>query len=430
MMPSPFRLVVSCAVVALLGACGTKPATSSASSGLVTYYKNVKPILAANCEGCHSATGIGPFDLTTYEGARANASIMLAATMTAVMPPWMPSVHVPFKHERRLRDADIQTIGAWVAAGTPAGNVADMPALTPDDTRINVSATLKMDAPYHPDPSLGDDDYRCFVLDPKLADKTAVTGFNIHPGNGKLVHHVILYNVKQADLPDLQSLIDADPSKSSYTCFGDSRVRNAQMVSGWAPGSSATAFPDGTGVIMEAGSKIVMQVHYNTLTVKTGTDQTSVDLEYTPASTVSAAYIFPIVQTNFSIDPGTTGTVTATFDTSKYNIPAGLKLQVYGVFPHMHLHGTSINVTDAQASGDKLTLIEIPKWNFHWQQFYFYEKPIEVKKGDVVTLECNYDNRQEAQPIINGVQVPAKTLTWGEGTLDEMCLNFFYATLE
>ncbi len=53
-----------------------------------------------------------------------------------------------------------------------------------------------------------------------------------------------------------------------------------------------------------------------------------------------------------------------------------------------------------------------------------------IEKGDKVTLSCTFDNTQANQPVINGMQEIPQTLTWGEDTLNEMCLNFFYGTLE
>jgi len=72
--------------------------------------------------------------------------------------------------------------------------------------------------------------------------------------------------------------------------------------------------------------------------------------------------------------------------------------------------------------------IDIPQWNFHWQQFYYYQQPILVGPGDIVRLECTYDNSADNQPIINGVRAQPAPLMWGEATTDEMCLNYLYFT--
>jgi mono/diheme cytochrome c family protein len=414
----------------LLGslAC-TSPSSESTE---VTYYKDVKPILATRCEGCHSATGIGPFDLTTYDTAKGYAPIIAAAAQSGTMPPWMPSPGLSFQHERRMSTAEIQTLKDWVSQGVLEGKPADLPKFNVDQPSIRVSDEVKMDAPYKPNLALGTDDYRCFIVDPKLTADTAVTGFDVRPGNTRIVHHVILYNIDPGGLNQLSQL-DANEQGPGYTCFGATNVnsRYQNMVGAWVPGTTATVFPEGTGVVVKAGSKFVMQVHYNMLEIKDGEDQTSIQLEYTPTNVVSGAYIIPALNDSFRVPAGEVQTVKAVFDTAELGAPAGLKIKVHGVLPHMHLHGKSISVSlTKKSTGEKLSLIDIPKWNFHWQQFYFYENAVTVELGDVLNLECTFDNRTEAQPIINGQQVPAKDLTWGEGTLEEMCLNFFYATVE
>ena len=52
---------------------------------------------------------------------------------------------------------------------------------------------MSVSTPYTPAaPSGGTDDYRCFLLDPRIAGDTFVTGFDIVPGQPAEVHHVIL----------------------------------------------------------------------------------------------------------------------------------------------------------------------------------------------------------------------------------------------
>jgi hypothetical protein len=47
-----------------------------------------------------------------------------------------------------------------------------------------------------------------------------------------------------------------------------------------------------------------------------------------------------------------------------------------------------------------------------------------VQPGDSVRLECIYDNSAENQPVVGGVQQQPQDVTWGEDTLDEMCLMY------
>jgi hypothetical protein len=61
--------------------------------------------------------------------------------------------------------------------------------------------------------------------------------------------------------------------------------------------------------------------------------------------------------------------------------------------------------------------VNIPRWDFHWQQLYFFQQPIQVSAQNTLKLTCTWDN------------FTSRTVTWGEGTEDEMCLNYFYVTV-
>ena len=67
--------------------------------------------------------------LLTYKDARPWAKAIQAAVLTGVMPPWhADQAHGEFANDRRLSDADKNTIAAWVAAGALEGNPADVPS--------------------------------------------------------------------------------------------------------------------------------------------------------------------------------------------------------------------------------------------------------------------------------------------------------------
>ncbi|MEO1335143.1 MAG: hypothetical protein AAFV29_05850, partial [Myxococcota bacterium] len=54
-------------------------------------------------------------------------------------------------------------------------------------------------------------------------------------------------------------------------------------------------------------------------------------------------------------------------------------------------------------------------------------QPMTIAPGEGVKITCTYDNSAEHQPFVDGVQQPPRNVTWGEGSLDEMCL--VYATI-
>jgi Copper type II ascorbate-dependent monooxygenase, C-terminal domain len=412
------------------GGAGTPLLTDAAyvsdvDAGAVTYYRDVEPILAEHCGSCHSAGGIGPFVLGTYDEAKQVAPLMAAATAQHVMPPWMPAAGCgDFRDARVLTPEEIAVVNAWSAEGEPEGDPADQPP-APTATGPDLgtpSVTLDPGASYHPNDQLTDD-YHCTLIDPGLAQAQDLIGFNVHPGSPATVHHVLLFSVTKDKVAAVQAK-DAAEAGAGWTCFGGTGVDATPVVGGWVPGSGATAFPAPTGIHLEAGTQIVMQIHYNLLVTKTVTDRTTADLFYspTPIPLLKRAVITPLANTTFVIPPGAKQTVTA-------DLAVSGNYDLWGVVPHMHLHGTDINVSIRHADMTSTCAVNIPAWNFHWQQFYYYQQATQVKSGDTIHLECTFDNTAAAQPVINGVQSPPATLRWGEKTTDEMCLNYLYFTL-
>ena len=108
---------------------GTLLAASRAAAGdAPTFYKDVLPILQANCQTCHRPGEVAPMSLLTFEQTRPWARAIKTAVATRQMPPWFADPNVGhFANERRLSTRDIDTIDAWVDAGAPAGNANDAP---------------------------------------------------------------------------------------------------------------------------------------------------------------------------------------------------------------------------------------------------------------------------------------------------------------
>lgn len=97
---------------------------------LVTYTKDVAPILNQNCVQCHRPGQIGPMSLMSYKETRPWAKGIRKAVEAKTMPPWFasPEDHGKFEEERGLTDQQIATLTRWVDEGAPMGDAADMPA--------------------------------------------------------------------------------------------------------------------------------------------------------------------------------------------------------------------------------------------------------------------------------------------------------------
>jgi hypothetical protein len=441
----------------------TQPvATEVATFGEVapTYYRDVQPIFAENCLGCHTADGIGfaALPMSDPDAIQAAAKDIARAVEARYMPPWMPGEKSPpLKHERKLTEQEITTISAWVQAGTPLGDPNTATPITPVALpSIRADAVLEMPVDYTPDDTLADD-YRCFLIDPGFTRDTMITGFEIKPGQPSIVHHVILYQIS-ADSRAEAARIEGRDGRPGWQCFGGPGVgarvnRNGGSiwVGAWVPGMVPTVFPAGTGVRIPAGNLIVMQVHYN-LEAGAKPDRTRAHFEIAPADqTLRALRGWNIVApVEIPCPEGETGEqcereaalsgedavrtraintglllrcrkqledyagqdAANVVSTCEWPVPVdGVLISAAG---HMHERGKSFRLDLNPATPASQIVLDLPYWDFHWQGSYQFVTPIPVKRGDTMRIACTWDNTRKPNP---------RYIVWGEGTDDEMCLG-------
>ena len=85
--------------------------------------KDIAPILFQNCASCHHPGEVAPFSLLNYADVKKHSTEIAELTKNRQMPPWKPEHGFgEFLGERRLTDAQIDTIQQWVKAGRPEGN--------------------------------------------------------------------------------------------------------------------------------------------------------------------------------------------------------------------------------------------------------------------------------------------------------------------
>jgi hypothetical protein len=321
------------------------------------------------------------------------------------MPPWMPDEScVSYQDSRRLSQKEIDTLVAWSEAGALEGNPADGPPPPSETVGLAwVDASLDSGQDYTPK-SFVPDDYRCFILHPGLTQDRDVIGYNILPQVRGEVHHVLLY---MTTLEQAQAKEDGEAG-AGWTCYGGPGVSSAQVLGGWVPGSGAVRFPTDTGIRLPAGQVVVMQIHYNISQRLPAPDRTVTQLQYAAQPVSHLATLAPLAQHQFSIPAKTMGYSASA--TAK--VPATGR-KIYGVLPHMHTLGKSVRVENLQTGQ---CLVNIPRWDFHWQQLYFFEQPVLAAAQSTLKLTCTWDNYTDL-PV-----------TWGEGTEDEMCINYVYST--
>lgn len=386
-------------------------------TGPVTWSEHVAPILAEHCVSCHRADSIAPYPLDRYDDAAAVAPLIEAVTADGTMPPW-GARHGDgcnaWQDARVLDEDSRRLLAAWAATGAAPGDPAAEAPPPPEPPGLaSVGATLDPGIAYVPDARLTDD-YRCFVVDPGLDADRFLTAYAVHPGEPRTVHHVILFAIGSALGEEMAEGLDARDETPGYTCFGGANVADATLLGAWAPGTPVVRYPEETGIRLPAGRKLVMQVHYNTLAGALP-DRTTIDLELAPA-VPREAFIYTLADLAMHVPAGLEwGETVFEIDLAEVGLPVGAFAR--GVFPHMHQRGRSITL-ERRRVDERQCMVDVPRWDFEWQRFYFYREPVYVYPDDTLRLTCRYDTRGLDAPVV-----------WGEGTADEMCLMGLYVTL-
>jgi hypothetical protein len=329
--------------------------------------------------------------------------------------------------------------------------------------------TLMMAAPYTPNPPAhdGTDDYRCFLVDPKLTKTTFLTGSQFLPDNADIVHHAIFFKLEAKDVAQAKALDAAAPG-DGYTCFSGTGIggRGAQLqgqpwLAAWAPGGTEALAAKGTGNLMEPGSQIIMQVHYNLLATNgkaTSADRSGIRLRLAPGG----AKLEPLHTTllpapiELPCPAGESGRLCdrdlAVFDTiRRFGDEAGFtvaglnlicnqgktpkpgntqhcdrkvrqSMVVHAIAGHMHLLGRTIKVEVNPGTSKAKTLLNVPVYNFDDQSAHQLAKPVTLRAGDTLRVSCTHDATLRARtPALKTLK--PRYVVWGEGTSDEMCLG-------
>src|SRR5215470_10398703 len=352
-----FRLLVLLLGLLVGGAGATTPGRSAVASG-VTFNQEISRLLQQHCQECHRPGGGAPFELVEYEHVYRRRDKILAAMEKRSMPPWKAlQGYGEFIGERRLSAAEIAMVARWVADGAPQGDPRDLP---PPRQWSSGPLGGKPDLVLRPDqpftvPARSGDIYRCFSV---------ATSF---PEDGYL--------------------------------------------GGWAPGARPWDLPEGVGMLLPKGARIVFQLHYHNQRLMAETDHTELRLRAASGPVQKRLHFMRVGQFRLTIPAGA----------ARHEIEAQSfvhqPMQLIAIHPHMHLLGREMKVWARMKDESTQPLIHIDDWDFHWQGFYFYRKPVALPVGSWIELTAAWDNSEQNPRNPNK---PPREVSWGEKTTDEM----------
>ncbi len=341
------------------------------------------------------------------------------------------------------------------------------PAGTNSSSQVS-TILLKMPHPYKPKAAPGTtDDYHCTLFNPHVTKKSYIISSQFFPGSPE-VHHAALYLVA----PSLAAVAERDNEVGKgWTCFGEGALPGTSLgdlsqtplLSFWAPGHGADKLPQGTGVVLPAGSLVIMQVHFNLLVGDQPVDNSLV-LHTVPIST-------PLLPLNLDLMlappdiPCPTGVngplcnraaslanqgqrfgqtaveevdgIEALCGRNPSDPPQGDSTScmsgmdksgyIVRVQAHMHLLGRTFTMVLNPGTPKAQTVLNVPDYDFHDQRSYNLATPIRVTAGEPVKITCTYDPTL-AQQLPTLRKAPPHFVTWGDGSTDEMCIGIAWTS--
>jgi peroxiredoxin len=370
----------------------------------VTYVNHIAGILNNRCVECHRAGEIAPFALTNYEEVAGWAETIAEVVREERMPPWHADPqHGKWSNDCRVSDQEKQLIYDWVAAGAPEGQ-GELPkplAYVAGWRLPRVDKEIFMSDTPAKIPAEGTVDYKYYEVDPGFTEDTWLQGAQCKAGNRAIVHHIIVF------------IRSPDGKRGG---LGDGISRG--FLAATAPGAAPMLFADGMAKKVPAGSTLVFQMHY-TPNGSPQEDRSSIGLMIADPKTVQKEVSTMSVDTQLLLIPPMMPNYRVTcWKTFRQDV------DLLSLYPHMHVRGKAFRYEAHYPDGTMEILLDVPRYDFNWQQTYEFVEPKRIPKGTRMRCVAHYDNSPENIANPN----PKRLVHFGEQTWDEMLIGFMEAT--
>jgi mono/diheme cytochrome c family protein len=388
------------------------------NSTSVTFTRDVLPILQQNCQGCHRPGEVAPMSLLSYTEARPWAKAIKAAVVTRRMPPWFADPkYGHFANDRRLSEAQINTLAAWADSSAPEGDAKDAPAPMTFQNGWNLKPDIVVDMPKPFElPATGTVNYKYILVKTNFPKDMWIEAAEMRPGNPKVLHHGKVW----VRPPGSHWMESATPGEAyEYETQRDAIGRNHMeegndILGKFNPGLGAQSFNlDGAAKYVPKGSDLVFELHYTAMGQPT-TDVSRLGLVLAKHAPTTRYFLSSgPTALNLSIPPGDANAEVVSEST------VGAEAKLVYVQPHMHLRGKDYELRVIYPNGESETVFK-GKFDFEWQLGYNFAKPIVLPRGTRLVGIAHFDNSANNKYNPD----PSKRVVWGPQNWDEMSNAF------
>jgi hypothetical protein len=290
-----------------------------------------------------------------------------------------------------------------VANGAPQGDPKDLPEppkfaegwMIPEPNEVLYMRDKPFDVP-----ATGVVDYQMFVVDPGWKEDKWIAAIEPRPGNPSVVHHILLF------------VIPPDGNVNAGIGSGN------DFLGAFAPGLRPDPLPKGMARYVQAGSKLVFQLHYTpngsaqqdrSFCGFVFADPKTVKKEVRVSSAVNAVFQIPPGEGNFAVKARTV----FRDDTLLLTL-----------MPHMHLRGKAFRYEVTYPDGRSEVILNVPRYDFGWQTNYRLSEPKLLPRGTRMDCYAVFDNSTDN---LNNPD-PKVPVRFGDQTFEEMMIGFFEVT--
>lgn len=360
-------------------------------------FHDIEPIFISKCATCHQPGEAAPFSLLKYEDFTKRLNFIKEVVTTGYMPPWRAdTAYSCFANQRGLTAEEKKKILGWIDNKAPKGK-----------TTKSSSPPAKKDINRAPDLVLktstsflvkGDNKERFveFKIPFELPADKSIEAVEFVTNNRKVIHHINygFYNVpdKAIDIHAGASVINTDEDPAGRAAF-DQYKRQIVYYTGWIPGASTEYYPKEFGWTLPNRGVVIFTTHYAAVAANEES-VIGVNLYFKDAPVKRPVRIISLgsggvgerdIDPIFMIPANEVKTFTLKMKTPE-------EQSLLYVWPHMHFLGKSFEAFVVTPVGDTVRLINIPEWDFRWQELYRFKKPVKIPRGSTIYMKGTYDN--------------------------------------
>ena len=218
------------------------------------------------------------------------------------MPPWFADPRYGhFCNDRSLLRHEIDTLAAWVDAGAPAGDPERRAAAAPvagrlehRDARRGVrnAGALQRSGQGRRGVSIPD-------TSPAFHRRPLGAKVEVRPGNRAAVHHAVVYIREPGS-----KWLEGEPREKHLLAYRSRRgFTTSDLLMVYTPGNSYDQWPRGMAKRIQAGSDLVLQMHY-TANGKATADRTRIGVVFAKEPPKQAVLSLQMGNDRFVIPPG------------------------------------------------------------------------------------------------------------------------------